>query len=271
MTYQYFFLDINNFVAHVRFNNADKANALPLAAWHELRHLFEALDQDTEVRVVVLSGEGKHFCSGIDISVFTKLVELTKSNCQARTNEKLRRFILDLQSCVTAIENCSKPVLAAIHGSCIGGGLDIATACDMRYATDNAIFCVKEIDFGIVADLGTLQRLPRLVSMGVAKEMAFSGATYTGKSLVNCGLVNAAFATAEEMLQATLQEAATIAEKSPLTIRGIKQVLAYSVDHSIADGLNYVATWNSAMMLSNDMQETMQALFAKRKPKFEEN
>jgi enoyl-CoA hydratase len=263
-----FAVEITNFIAKVKINKPEKANSLDLAGWQELRKVFEDLDQNSEVRVVILQATGKHFCSGMDLSVFLQLQQTVADSCEGKKREKLRRFILDLQTCVSAISNCRKPVLAAIQGGCIGGGLDIAAACDMRYATENAVFCIKEVDLGIVADLGALQRLPAFMPQAVVREMAYTGKNLSGKEAVAVGLANQCFATQEEMLAAVEKIASTIAEKSPLVVRGIKETMDFSASHAIQDGLNFVATWNSATMLSNDMLEAAQAAMQKRKAVF---
>jgi enoyl-CoA hydratase len=264
-----FLVEISNFVATVSINKADKANALDLKAWYELRTIFQQLDQDETVRVVMLKGEGKHFCSGMELSVFMQIQELMQGTCSGRKNEKLRKFILDLQDCVTIIEKCSKPVLAAIHGGCIGGGLDIAAACDMRYSTNDATFSIREIEIGIVADLGVLQRLPKIMPAGYVREMAYTGRNVKGVEAAKMSLVNQCFETKEELFAFVSQLANEMAAKSPLSMRGTKEMLLYATDHSIADGLNYVATWNSATLLSNDMTEAVMATMEKRKPNFE--
>ncbi len=264
-----FIVTISNFVATVSINKADKANALDLKSWHELRTIFQQLDEDQAVRVVIIQGEGKHFCSGMELSVFMQIQELMQGTCSGRKNEKLRKFLLDLQDCVTAIEKCSKPVLAAIHGGCIGGGLDIAAACDIRYATNEAIFSIREIEIGIVADLGVLQRLPKVMPAGYVREMAYTGRNVKGTEAATMGLVNRSFETKDELFAFVAQMANEMAAKSPISMRGTKEMLLYATDHSVTDGLNYVATWNAAMLLSNDMPEAVQATMEKRKPNFE--
>jgi len=261
-------ISVGQHIAHVRFNRPEKANALNEMAWNELRDIFENLDSDEEVRSIILSGEGKHFCSGIDLSL---LGSITKSDetCDARLREKLRKQILNLQSAVSSIEQCSKPVLAAISGGCIGAGLDIASACDMRYASDDAFFTIKEIDMGMVADLGTLQRLPKLITDGIMREMAFTGRKVFAQEAEKIGLINQCFDNNESLIKAVFEIAATIASKSPVSIRGTKHILNYSRDHSIADGLNYIATWNAAMLLSEDLNEAFQAKKKKENPFFE--
>ena len=261
-------LSVENHVAHLRFNRPQRANALNQTAWEELQRVFEALDEQEDVRVIILSGEGKHFCSGIDLELLMSVAGLSQ-NCEGRKREQLRKQILALQAPINAIEQCSKPVIAAVHGGCIGGGVDIVSACDMRYCTEDAYFTIREIDMGMVADLGTLQRLPRLIPEGIMREMAYTGRAVAGSEAEKIHLVNKAYATQEALLEGVRQLAGQIAAKSPLSIRGTKHILNHSRDHSVADGLAYMATWNAAMLLSNDLTEAFQATMQKRNANFE--
>jgi len=188
--------------------------------------------------------------------------------CEGRKREKLRAMILDLQSCVSSLERCSKPVLAAITGSCLGGGLDIALAADFRYASQDAKFGVREVEIGMVADVGTLQRLPRVVGEGVAREMALTGRDVDASEALACRLVNRLLPDAVNLQAAALDTARALAAKSPLALRGIKQVLNFSRDHSIADGLEYVATWNAAMLVSEDIQKAGMAVMTRTSAEF---
>lgn len=260
-------LSIENHVAHLRFNRPNRANALNKTAWDELNYVFETLDEDDSVRVIILSGEGKHFCSGIDLELLMSVAGLTET-CEGRKREKLRRQILALQAPINAIEQCSKPVIAVIHGGCIGGGVDIAAACDMRYCAEDAYFSIREIDMGMVADLGTLQRLPHLIPPGTLREMAFTGRSVFGPEAERIGLVNKTFETSEIMHESVGEVARQIATKSPLSIRGTKHILNHARDHSVADGLEYMALWNAALLLSNDLTEAFQATIQKREAKF---
>jgi enoyl-CoA hydratase len=269
MTYQYFIVNTNQFVTQVKINKPEKANALCLAAWQELRQIFETLVTVDTTRCIILQGEGKHFCSGMELSVFVSLQQTIAQTCEGKKREKLRRFIIDLQDCVSAIANCPKPVLAAIQGACVGGGLDIAAACDMRYATEDAVFCLKEVDLGMVADLGVLQRLPKFVPQAVVRELAYTAKNVNGKEAQNIGLVNKTYVNQAEMLQEVEKIANLIAEKSPLVICGLKENMEFSANHTVEDGLNFVATWNAATMLSNDLAEAAQAAMQKRKPNFQ--
>lgn len=266
---QHFKLEIKNHLAHLAFNRPEKANSLPLEAWEEMQATFEDLDENKEVRAIILSGEGKHFCAGIDISVLMNIQQF-ESDCEGRKREMIRKFILKLQATISSIEKCSKPVLAAIHNGCIGGAVDIVSACDMRYCTEDAYFVIKEVDMGLVADIGTLQRLPKLISYGLVNELAFTGRKMYGEEAKVVGLVNQKFTDKATMIAEVTKIAETIAAKSPLVIRGTKQIMQYTRDHSVDDSLNYVATWNAGMLISNDIMIAMQASFTKSKPTFVE-
>ncbi len=267
-TYQTLLVEVEQHIAHVKMNNPQKANAMTQTFWKEIREVMQKLDHEPEVRVVVLSGEGKHFSSGIDLSMFGSMQADRQGKDEGRFREHFRRHVLELQSSFTAIEKCAKPVIAAIHGACVGGAIDMISACDMRYCSEDAYFCVKEIDLGIVADVGTLQRLPKIIADGVARELAFTARRMSAQEAEQVHLVNRCYPNQEEMMEAVQQIAASIAAKSPLATRGTKEILNYTRDHSVEDGLNYVATWNAAMIFSNDVMEAMQASMQKRDPEF---
>ena len=192
------------------------------------------------------------------------------NDCEARLRDNLRRVILDLQDTLTSLERCRKPVLAAIHGGCIGGGIDLVTCADMRYCSSDAYFSIKEIDMGMTADVGTLQRLPKLIGEGMARELAYTGRRFTAAEAREMRLVNRVF-DSREALQAGVREmAATIAAKSPLAIRGTKEMITYARDHTVADSLNYIATWNAAMLMSEDLSAAMMANMTKQAPSFKD-
>ena len=267
MSYSFFKVDIKEKIATVSFNKPEKSNALAMEDWREMKLVFEDLDAQSEVRVIVLKGEGKNFCAGIDINTLGGLMQ-AEGNDEGRKRERLYRSLLELQSCITAIESCRKPVLAAIHRACIGGGVDIIAACDMRYCSEDAYFSIREIDMGLVADIGTLQRLPTVLNPGILAEMAYTGRNVMAEEAAQIGLVNRAYPSQEAMMTAVYEIAHTIASKSPLVIRGIKQHLLYKRDHTVADSLQNIASWNAATLLSNDLMEAMQAYMQKRTASF---
>ena len=260
-------ITLSDHIAEVCLDRPDKSNAMNAAMWQEIRQAFEWVDDTPEARVAILSGAGKNFCAGIDLAMLGSIQQQIANPDGARSREALRRLILDLQDCLSSIERCRKPVLAAIQGACVGGALDLVTCCDMRYAAADAIFSIKEIDLGMVADVGTLQRLPRLIGDGMARELAYTGRNVDATEAEKLGLVNRTFASAT-LAEEVRQLAKTIAAKSPLATRGLKEVMNYSRDHSVSDGLNYVATWNAAMLLSADLNESITAQQERRTAKF---
>ena len=263
-------VSLENHIASVRLNRPDKANAMSATMWQEIRQAFQWVDTTPEARVAVLQGEGKLFTAGIDLQMMMGLGPQIQNDCDGRTREALRRVILDLQDTLTSLERCRKPVLAAIHGGCIGGGIDLVTCADMRYASSDAYFTIKEIDIGMTADVGTLQRLPKLVGEGIVRELAYTGRKFDAQEAKDIGLVNRVFESREALYAGVREIAATIAAKSPLSIRGTKEMITYARDHSVADSLNYIATWNAAMLMSQDLTEAMMSNTAKKAPSFKD-
>lgn len=270
MEYQHFKVDIDNKIAQVAFNRPEKSNALHMEAWLEMQTIFDTLSTTDEVRVIVLHGEGKHFCAGIDLELLMSVVQFQQISCGGKRSEKIRSLIKTLQNTISAIEKCAKPILAAVHNGCIGGGVDIITACDMRYCSEDAYFVIKEIDLGMVADIGTLQRLPKIIAPGMAAEMAYTGRNVSGDEAKRIGLVNECYDSKETMMKGVMDIAKAIASKSPLSIRGTKEVLRYTRDHTVDDALNYISTWNAAMLISDDLTEAFRATMEKRPPRFKD-
>ncbi|MBM75872.1 MAG: enoyl-CoA hydratase [Proteobacteria bacterium] len=255
-------------IAFAQLARPEKANALNDVLWFELEQLAIWADATPEVRVLVLSGEGKHFCAGIDFSLAGALFSSISHLPEGQKQEALCGRIKELQRAFSALEHCRKPVIAAVHGSCIGGGIDLITACDMRYASENTRFSVKEVDLGIVADIGTLQRLPHLIGEGMVRELAYTGREFDALEACSMGLINRVFEDKEKLQEGVSALAKSIAEKSPLTIRGIKRTLNFSRDHSVEEGLDYVALWNSSMLLSQDTQQAISGIMSGSKPQF---
>lgn len=187
-----------------------------------------------------------------------------------RNARALKRKIEELQSSFNAVDQCSKPVLAAIQGYCLGGAIDLISACDMRYCTTDAQFAIKEVDVGMAADVGTLQRLPHIIGDGMMREMAYTGRTVEGEEAQRIGLVNRTYADQAALMAGVLAIAQSIAEKSPIAVQGSKEMIRYMRDHSVADGLNYVATWNAAMLQAEDLRIAMTAHMTKQAPEFKD-
>ncbi|MDY0106672.1 enoyl-CoA hydratase [Paenacidovorax caeni] len=269
-TFETLGLALQDHIATVRLNRPEKANAMNATMWQEIRQAFQWVDETPEARVAVLQAEGKYFTAGIDLQMMMGLGAQVADDCEGRQREKLRRVILDLQDTLTSLERCRKPVLAAIHGGCIGGGIDLITCADMRYASEDASFTIKEIDIGMVADVGTLQRLPKLIGQGITRELAYTGRVFGAQEAREIGLLNRVFATREALYEGVQAIAASIAAKSPLSIRGTKEMLNYARDHSVADSLNYIATWNAAMLQSKDLVAAMTASMARQVPQFKD-
>ena len=265
--YKAFRIELVGKIAHVQINRPDKVNAMNADFWREIIEIFQWVDDNDAVRVVVLSGAGKHFSSGIDLMMLASVgAQLGKD--VGRNATALRRKILELQASFNAVDNCRKPVLAAIQGYCIGGAIDLVSACDMRYCTVDAQFSIKEVDMGMAADVGTLQRLPRIIGDGMMRELAYTGRSIDGHEAVRIGMANRAYDNHEALLAGVMEIAEQIAAKSPIAVRGTKEMIRYMRDHRVEDGLEYIATWNAAMLQSEDLRLAMAAHMTKQKPEF---
>ena len=265
--YQAFKVDLTGSIAHVQINRPEKVNAMNAAFWTEIIEIFQWIDEADAVRVVVISGAGKHFSAGIDLMLLASVANEMGQDV-GRNARLLRRKILQMQASFTAVDQCRKPVLAAIQGYCLGGAIDLIAACDMRYAAEDAQFSIKEIDMGMAADVGTLQRLPRIIGDGMLREMAYTGRMVDAEEARTIGLVNRVYSDHAALLDGVMRIAEDIAGKSPIAIGGTKQMIGYMRDHRVDDGLEYVATWNAAMLQSTDMRVAMTAHMTKQKPEF---
>ena len=251
-------LELDAEVATVSLNRPDKANSMNAEMWTELQACFEWLDAEPGVRVVVLAGNGKHFCAGIDLGMFGSVVGGQAAEA-GRRHEQLRQTILRMQGNLSAIEKCRKPVLAAMHYTCIGGALDMTSCCDMRYCSADAYFSIKEIELGMTADVGTLQRLPKLIGDGMVRELAYTGRQFDAEEAQQIGFVNRVYPDRESLLTGVTAIARDIAAKAPLAVRGTKEMIVYARDHSVADSLNYIATWNAGMLSQADLMGSVEA------------
>ena len=269
MPYETIDVKIDGPIAHVAMNRPDKLNAMNGAFFSEIGAAFRMLDNNPAVRAVVLSGNGKHFTAGLDLKESASVLGgASQTDDPARVREKLRRHILWLQDSFTAIDNCRAPVIAAIHGACVGGGIDLIAACDIRLASHDAWFAVQEINVAIVADLGTLQRAPYLLPLGILKELAFTGRKMTVEEAKSHGFINHVHADKAGTLDAALEMAQSIASKSPVAMAGTKAVLNHARDHTVSDGLDYVATWNSGMLLGEDLMKAATATLTRQNASF---
>jgi len=251
--YTAFDYDVTDRVATITLNQPQKRNAMSQDFWHDMKAVFGEIAEDPSVRAVVIASTGPHFTAGIDLALLAQVMQATAGLEESRKREKLRRTLLDFQESFNVMEASRVPVLAAIHGGCIGGGIDMITAADMRYCTADAFFLVKEIEVGMTADVGTLQRLPRVMPDGLARELCYTGRRMMADEAKACGLVNAVFPDHQALLDEVTAMARHIAGHSPLAVTGTKEMLNYTRDHSIADGLNYIATWNAGMLVSEDL------------------
>lgn len=249
----------------------ERANSMIPEFWQELPEIVDQLSAGGDARVIVLSAEGRHFCSGMDLSVFAgnnNVSSQEHSKHGSRQRAALRSGVLELQRTFSCLEESRLPVLSAIQGACIGGGIDMVSATDLRYATEDAFFCIQEINIGMTADVGTLQRMPKLVPEGVVRELAYTGRNMAAAEAKERGFINETYGDQDEMLEAVLEIAGEIASKSPMAIWGTKRTLNYGRDHSVADGLEYIATWNAAMFDTDDMAEAFRASTEDRDAEF---
>ena len=266
-----FDVEVTEKVAHIRLNRPDDLNSMVREFWTELPEIVRGLDARGDVRAIVVSSTGRHFSAGMDLGVFTSgdtAITPGDAHEMGRVRARLRQTALMLQESFTAFERVRMPVLVAIQGGCIGGAVDMVTAADMRYAAADAFFVIQEINIGMTADVGTLQRLPKIIPDGVAREMAYTGRRLSAQRALEVGLINEIFPTHEELVAGVLDIARDIASKSPLAIWGTKEMLLYSRDHSVADGLNHIATWQTGMFQPSDMVETFTAKAEGRDPVF---
>lgn len=260
-------LSIADNIAEVRMTRGEALNTMNAAFWDEMVQIFDAIDADPSVRAVVFSSTGRHFTAGLDLGWAAQTFRDGAAEV-GRAREALRRKVKRMQETFNVVDRCRVPVIAVVQGGCIGGGVDLVTACDMRVGTADCFFAIQEISVGIVADVGTLQRIPYLLPQGLVRELAYTGRRFTADEAKHWGFVNRVEASHEAALEAGLALARDIASKSPMAIAGIKRVLNHGRDHSIDDGLEYVAIWNAAMLPGEDMETAFTAQVARETPRF---
>ena len=268
-----FEVSIADHIAHIVLNRPEKRNSMITAFWDELPLVISALEQDDSVRVIVISSTGPHFTAGIDTAVFASN-ETPNEDPREVEHQKRRhgaRFydnVLRMQRTFNCLEECRVPVLAAIQGGAIGGGVDLITACDMRYMSKDGFLTIFEINIGMTADVGTFPRITKLIPEGIARELAYTGRRMSAEEAKDIGLVNAVFDTHEELLAGVMEIAHEITKKAPIAIYGSKRLITYSRDHSTADSLDYISIWNASMLNSAEVREAMSAAGEKREGDF---
>jgi enoyl-CoA hydratase len=275
-------IEHDEWVATVWLDRPEARNAMGMDLWRDLPLAMETVSRDAHVRAVVIAARGPHFSVGLDLKAMGNLLAGSGDDRDDREHAAVndsapsmaarargaRSEVLRLQNAITSVARCPKPVVAAVHGYCIGGGVDLIAACDIRLASADAVFSVREAKMAIVADLGSLQRLPAIVSAGHLAELAFTGKDINAERAKEIGLVNDVTADAESVLKAARALAAEIATNSPVAVQGTKAVLTANEGRTVAEGLDYVATWNAGMLASDDLVEAVTAFMEKRTPKF---
>jgi enoyl-CoA hydratase len=260
-------LEIEGHVATLWLDRPEARNALGRALWRDLPRACEAIRDANDVRALVLAARGPHFSVGLDLKELGgSLVEPASATSQAASNAASYAAVREMQASVNALADLDIPVIAAVHGYCIGGGVDLICAADIRVASADALFSVRETKVAIVADLGTLQRLPLIVGAGHVAELAFTGDDVSAERAERIGLINALYESADEALAGARGLAARIAANSPLAVRGTKAVLRAAHERGVAEGLDFVARWNTMYLKSNDLAEAMAAFLERRPP-----
>jgi enoyl-CoA hydratase len=271
MTYECFEVTNIGKIAHVQLSRGEELNTMIPSFWRELPEIINSINNEGSARAIVLSSTGRHFCAGMDLSVFTTGgISGKPEKERGRQNASTRSGALHLQESFNCFERARMPVLAAIQGGCVGGAVDMVTAADMRYVTSDAWFCIQEINIGMTADVGTLQRLPKIIPEGIVRELAYTGRRMSAQRAYEVGLVNQIFETHEELVEGVIEIAGEIASKSPLAIWGTKESVNYARDHSVADSLNFIATWQAGMFQPKDMMTTFEAQSANEDPEFDD-
>ncbi len=276
MTYTCFDVSIEDKIAHIVLNRPEKRNSMIPEFWDELPQIVRDIDRNSRARVIVISSTGPHFSAGLDVSAFGNGQATDGDGTDAESNEAILgqsgasfyANVRRMQETFSCLEQAREPVLVAIQGGCIGGGVDLVTACDMRYATEDAFLTIFEINIGLTADVGTFPRIVKLIPEGIARELAYTGRRMPAREAERVGLVNRVFSDQQTMLAEVMAIAREIASKAPLAIYGCKRMANYSRDHTTAEGLDYVGLWNASMLQREEILEAMTANAEKRAGQF---
>ena len=263
-----FDVEIKGSIAHIQFNRPEKRNSMNEDFWNLFPKEVEALDDRGDVRALIISSQGPHFTSGIDLAMFKNDIASINSGEMGRNRAYFREQLIYLQNAATCLEVARFPVITAIQGGCIGGGIDLISAADIRLCSKDAFFKVEEINVGLAADIGTLQRLPKIIPAGIAREWALTGDSVDADRAHAVGLVNYVFVSQDEMMKNSFELADKLASKSPLAMWATKENLNYARDHTVEEGLNYISLWNAATLHQEDIMTSMSAKMAKQKPEY---
>lgn len=268
--YSCFKVEIEAGVAHIQLKRPEAMNTMTRAFWNELPAIVKHIDDNALARCIVITSTGKHFSAGMELSVFTDGEGVTEERTGDRhvAGESFRHHVHHLQDTFTCLDKARMPVIVAIQGGCIGGAVDFVSACDIRYATTDSFFCIQEINIGMTADVGTFPRLCKLIPEGWVRELAYTGRRLPAAKALAIGLVNEIFDSHEALLAHAFATAREIADKSPLAVAGSKVMINYARDHTIADGLDYIATWQTGMFAGSHMAEAFKAKQEKRPAEF---
>ena len=259
-------VEMSGHVATVWMDRPDALNAMAPQFWKDFPQVIEALGADEDVRVIVIAGKGRAFTAGIDLKGFAPL--LAGSTPDVATRQALYKSIGEMQHTFTSLAKCPKPVIAAVHGYCLGAGVDMIAACDIRLASADAVFSVREAKLGFVADVGTTQRLPKIVNASAAAELMFTGKDITADEALQMGLVGRVYPDANTLHKEAMAMAEEIAANSPLAVQGAKHIMRVGENLSTDEALDYMAVWNSSFLASEDIREAMMAYMENREPKF---
>ena len=270
MTWECFKVDLADNIAHVILNRPDKRNSMNHAFWRELPEIIEDIDNNARARVIVISSTGPHFSAGLDLSMFQGNSEESSGEKPSKNQRAVASYnhTLHMQKSFICLEACRLPVLVAIQGGAFGGGVDLATACDIRYASEDAFLTIQEINIALTADAGTFPRLVKLIPEGIVRELAYTGRRMSATEAQQVGLVNQVFADQAAMLEGVMSIAKEIASKAPVAVYGSKRMNNYARDHTTADALDYISIWNTSMMNSEEILEAMSAKAEQREGKF---
>lgn len=251
-------------IVRLTLNRPEKLNAMGFAFFRGLKENIENFNKNPDIRAIIINAEGKGFTAGLDLTEAGSML----GQGSADSRDALREKILELQESINIIERCRKPVIAAVHGHCIGGGVDLLCVCDIRIASKDAKFSIRETRIAITADLGTLQRLPCIIGDGWFRELALTGRDFSANEALQTGFITRICENKEELEKEAFKIASSIAENSPLAVQGVKEVILFSRDNGVYPGLKFVAQKNSAMLPSEDLIEAVGAFMEKRKPVF---